>query len=225
MLAAACAPAPGTDEPSAGAADSIGALPAAASHDWTIVPGERIGPVTLETAEARLIESLGNERVVRREVYLAEGYCTDGSVLYPDSADAVEIGWADSTRARPAFLRIRGERSRWATPAGVRIGTTLKELEAIRGEPLTFSGFGWDYGGGLHWPEPGDAHAAGLRISPDVASSEAARADPAWEEILGDRPVRSDHPLVRRLNIIVEEIAIGGGATLDEHECRTSGGA
>jgi hypothetical protein len=218
----ACAGPPASETPPAvespPARDST-RVPQRTAHDWLIVPGERVGPISATTSEAELLSRLGAGAVVRREVYLAEGFCTAGNVLYPDSPDAVEIGWADSLRSRPAFLTIRGRGSRWATPAGVRIGATLKDLEALRGEPLTFAGFGWDYGGGASWQEPDAAHAVGIRLSPDSVSWETARADSQWTEILGDRPVRSDHPLVRRLNIVVEALYVGFGATWDEHLC------
>jgi len=184
----------GPRDTTAGPDTAVSTGPAAMTDDWLILPGERVGPVTLTTSEAELLSRLGDDAIARREIYLAEGFCTAGTVLYPGTPDSLDIAWADSARTRPAFVRITGAGSRWVTPAGVRIGSTLEELEAIHGGPLTFSGFGWDYGGGLGWPE--------------------------WNGILGDRTVRSDNPLIRKLTIVVESIAIGPGAARDEHECR-----
>lgn len=217
VLALGCGTGEPGQEPRPVPADRSGV----ASHDWVIEPGVRVGPVDAASSEARLIEALGSERVVRREIYLAEGFCTDGTVLYPDSPDALDIAWMDSARTRPAFLRIDGEGSRWTTPAGVRIGTTLAELEAIRGDILTFSGFGWDYGGGTSWHETDETRGVGLRLSPDSVSWNSFPNDELWDEILGDRPVRSDHPFVRRLTIIVESIATSFGYPYEEHDCRT----
>jgi hypothetical protein len=195
----------------------------AAPHDWVIVPGERIGPVSATRAETALVALVGERRLARREIYLAEGFCTDGSILYPDTPDALEIAWSDSARTIPAYFRIRGAGSRWATASGVHVGSTVAEMEAIGGEPLSLSGFGWDYGGGSSWSEPGQTAGIGLQLSPDSASWERARADPLYGSILGDRTLRSDHPLLRRLNIVVETISLSLAPLLDEHECRGGG--
>ena len=71
---------------------------------------------------------------------------------------------------QPALVRARKSDAPWHTAAGVRIGITLPELERLAGAPVTFSGFGWDYGGGASWEEEGGR--MGLRLSIDPASNE-----------------------------------------------------
>ncbi len=217
VAALGCNPPPGND---AAARGDDGRAPDAPSHDWRIVPDERIGPVTASSSEASLRTALDDSLLVRGEVYLAEGVCTDGNVLYPGSADQLDIAWADSARSHPAFLRVAGTGSRWTTDSGIHVGSTLQELEAIRGEPITFSGFGWDYGGGLNWGGDDAPFRMSLRLQPDSASWQLAYQDPTVDDIFGDRPVRSDNPLIRRMNITVASISVGFAPQFEEHDCR-----
>jgi hypothetical protein len=105
--------------------------------------------------------------------------------------------------------------SRWRTSRGVRIGTTLPELVRIARKALTFSGFGWDYGGGLAWSET--TGTIGLRLS--LMHDEAVAKLPRADEIYGDREVRSDHPVVQRARITVDEIIMSWGSHAGEHDC------
>jgi hypothetical protein len=193
-----------------------------APHDWLVVADTRIGPVTAETGERALIALLGPANVVRREAHIGEGFCAQGSVLYPATPDEVEVLWTDSTHALPATVRVSGKGSRWRSSQDVRVGTTLQELEQKAGKPIAFTGFGWDYGGGASWAEPpgqGDATIV-LQLSPDPDSMAAVARDPAIREVLGDRQVRSDHPIVRRLAVRVERMSVPFGRAAEEHECR-----
>lgn len=189
----------------------VACTPRTDSPDRMIVPGDRIGPVTAETSEAELVEALGRDIETGLAIDIGEGYCVPGATLYPGSADAVDIAWADSTRTRPAFARIRTDGARWATPGGVRIGSTLEELEAIHGGPVAFSGFGWDYGGTTTWTENGDDSSDTnlfLTLAPEPGSEAWVREHPRYDEIIGERTVTSDHPLIREMTIRVEGISL-----------------
>jgi hypothetical protein len=121
-------------------------------------------------------------------------------------------------RRRPAVRADpRNDNARRTAVAvrGVRIGTTLPELVRLVGKPLTFSGFGWDYGGGLNWFEPSGSIGLGLSLTHDDALAKLPRAD----EIYGDREVRSDHPVVQRARITVDEITMSWGSHAGEHDC------
>jgi hypothetical protein len=174
--------------------------------DRVLIPGQRIGPVTADTPEIELVERLGSEVETGRAISIGEGFCVAGTLLFPGSPDAVEVAWTDSTRSRPAFARVRSPRARWSTPRGVHIGTTLKELEEINGEPVAFSGFGWDYGGTAAWSESADEAESGnlvLELAPDSASESWVRDHPRYSEIVGERTITSDHPVIREMTIRV----------------------
>ncbi len=189
---------------------------------WTIIPGERIGPVTPATGEADLIELLGRESVTRDWIYLAEGFCSPGTRVFPGTADELAITWRDEQRSAPATVRISKQGARWTTPDGVRMGTNLNELEEIRGEPIVFGGFGWDYGGGTWWGTPTDEGGGGvitLRLAP---TPESARPQgPRAREIYGEGEVRSNHPVVREMTIVVVGISQSWGNPWRDVECPT----
>lgn len=207
------------DSADAPRADSPAA--AAPAHDWLIVPDTRIGPVREGTSERALIELLGAGQVVRREAYIGEGFCAPGSLLYPGSAEELEVLWADSTYSAPAAARVASVGSRWRSARGVGVGTTLGELEQIKGATVEFGGFGWDWGGASSWNEPG-AEGSGtiaLELAPNPDSLTVVSADPRYPEVLGERTVGSDHPLVRRLDVRVERVTVRLGTWPAEHEC------
>ena len=55
----------------------------------------------------------------------------------------------DATLSGIASIRVSGTTSRWQLDNGLRLGMTLAELVAANGKPVSFSGLGWDYGGGI----------------------------------------------------------------------------
>jgi hypothetical protein len=195
--------------------------PAGPPHDAVIIPGVRIGPVGRQTAERELIDLLGPERVVRRDISIGEGFCSPGTVLHPGMPDSLEIIWTDTTYTLPALVQVSGEDSQWRTPAGVHVGMTLTELEAIGGQPVQFTGFAWDYGGTGSWSEQ-TAEGSGemfIRLSPDSASHARARQDLRYEEIIGEKTVSSDHPLIRSMTIRIERILIRWGESSVQRQC------
>ena len=194
---------------------------AQASSRFEIVPGVGFGPIREATTHAALVKLFGTRAVVDRPIALGEGFCTAGSVVFPNTANEVEIAWQDKARARPAFVRISKAASEWKTRRGVRVGTSLRELESISGRVLTFLGFGWDYGGGMEWGEGGGALR--LQINPDPAQFEDETLATLYRntpEISGDREVQSNHPVIRKLKITVDWIRQDWARPFDEFDCQ-----
>ena len=202
-----------------GTTDRHGTTRPAGPADWRIIPGIRIGPVDSTTSEQALVERLGAERVVRRDAHIGEGFCAPASVIDPGTRDSVTVIWADTSYARPAAVVVEGNGSRWRTAAWVHVGTTLRELEALRaGAPLRFMGFGWDYGGTGTWHEQGTREMR-IVLQPDSASWATASRDPRAREIMGDREVSSNHPLIRRMNVRVERMSIQWTQPTVQYQC------
>jgi hypothetical protein len=185
------------------------------STSFTIVAGQQFGPIRETTTRAEL-QSLFRGALKDGDVHLGEGFCAIGTLVLPGTADEIDVAWQDKARSRVAFVRTTKAGGRWRTTTGVRIGTTLPELVRIAGTVLTFSGFGWDYGGGLAWSEPTGPIGLRLMLNRDETLASLPRAD----EIYGDREVRSDHPVVSRARITVDEISIAWGSHAGEHDCR-----
>lgn len=145
---------------------------------------------------------------VIRPYYIGEGFCVPGALLFADTDDELEIAWQDSARTRISMVTARRTAGRWATPAGVRVGTTLAELEELNGGPFTLSGFGWDYGGGLGSWENGRlagtlTEGIHFRFDADDDALLALGGGPAVEALHREQLVRSDHPSAQRAGITV----------------------
>lgn len=180
-------------------------------------PEERFGPVRATTSRRDLAAVVPADTIVDADLPIGEGFCTEGVRVFPGTPDEIEIAWQDAPQTRVAFVRTRTDGGRWRTGRGVAIGTSLRELERLAGRALSFSGFGWDYGGGMTWPE--GAGEIGLRLDIDPRD-DAKAAGPGSDDIHGDRLVRSDHPLIQTLRVRVEEITQSWGAHAIERDCR-----
>jgi len=193
------------------------ALAAAPASDFSIVPGIRFGPIHETATLGDLVTAFPPGTVEDADVYLGEGFCAPGTRVFGGTPDEIEVTWQDRARTRIAFVRLQKPGGRWSTTRGVRIGTSLTELERLAGRILTFSGFGWDYGGGMQWSEAGGA--VGLRLTMGDAAK-AGLTGQELESIQGDKPVRSNVPAARRLNITVAEIVMSWGNPAGDHDCR-----
>lgn len=138
--------------------DSLAVSGEVSKEDWMMIPGERAGLITAACSEKDLVRLLGKENVAERDtIFLAEGDFMLGTILYKNTPNEVQIIWKDTLAfAIPDWVsvgswdidKIEASKSNWKTIQGVRLGTTLKELEKINGKPFSFYGFGWDLGGG-----------------------------------------------------------------------------
>lgn len=179
-------------------------------------------PFDKDTTEAQLIETFGKENVEYKTVPGAEGMETNATVVYPnDPARMLTIYWWDEDkRARPAAVTIQADFAadpdgndpwktdvQWQTAEGLKIGSTLEDVQAANGKPFVLSGFGWDYGGfAIGW-EGGklDAAARGdcnllVRLQP---SSEETP-----DTILGDVEIKSDAPEMAKAAPRVTELSV-----------------
>ncbi|GAB3780196.1 hypothetical protein GCM10028818_31920 [Spirosoma horti] len=134
---------------------------AAVANDFLIIPGERVGPINPTTSEADLLTLLGPSVVtVGDTIYGAEGAELIGTTLYKGTFDEVQVIYTDEKRTKPETVFIRPQLvddeglpikhlspARWTTADGLRIGTTLNELQSRNGKPFKLWGFAWDYGG------------------------------------------------------------------------------
>ena len=190
--------------------------------DSVIVPGERVGPIAAATSAEALSRVFGEGAVAPSPYYIGEGFCVPGTVAFAGTPDELEIAWQDDAQTRVAAVRMSTPGGRWATRSGIRVGTTLEALQLLNDGPFTFSGFGWDYGGGLSSWEDGrlDAELSdgiGLRLDADNEAASGLGID--YAVIHGEQLVRSDHPVARRAGIRVTDITVTFGPLPEEAFC------
>ena len=162
--------------------------PAAAqpAADFIIEPGKRAGPVTRHMSEARLKALLPKGQVKRVLRPVGEGAHDCVTEIFSGTGNAAFIAWGTITktyeeetaktlrdcRNRPSASKPQGialERSldqpdaasAWRTRNGIRLGMTVRELEAVMGEPFDFSVCACGYGGAILNTEASGRRSAG----------------------------------------------------------------
>jgi hypothetical protein len=109
----------------------------AASHDWRIVSGVRVGPITAASTEPDLRRAFGDSAVVNEEVDIGEGMTEPGTMIYKrDLSRALSILWdGEGTNKHPTTVFIchgLAEGScRWQTGDGIRAETRGHAVAAV----------------------------------------------------------------------------------------------
>ena len=172
------------------------------------------GPFTPDLTEQRLVETYGAANVRAGDVYVGEGFSEPGAVVFPDSpADRIEIVWRDGEkRARPRFVRVNSQGSRWKTTDQIGMGSDLKSIEQINGRPFRLFGFGWDHSGSVASWAGGrleGAETAGCLIRVALRPPGDGNWPAAWQQVVGDREFSSGHPAMQQLNPRVYMLLLG----------------
>ncbi|MBO0936568.1 hypothetical protein J2I47_08440 [Fibrella sp. HMF5335] len=197
------------------------------SADFLIVPGQQVGPIRADASEASLIRLLGKANVVHDTIYTVEGQFDIGTTLYRNTADQAHVLWRDKKRfARPETVLIRpardenndllpgaaGKTVQWATADGLRVGSTLRDVEAINGKPFNLYGFEWDYGGQSSGWRGGSLETktgktfigATFGFDHDVPDNQQA----FFEAVMGDIEFLSNNTALQQLNPTVQTLSI-----------------
>lgn len=179
-------------------------------------------PFNKDTTEADLIATFGKENVEYKSVPGAEGMETNATVVFPnDPAKSLTIFWWDEDkRSRPAAVTVQADYAAdpdgndpwkrdilWQTGEGLKIGSTVAEVEKANGKPFKISGFGWDYGGfAIGWE--GGALDVETRNGCNLLVRFAPQGETTPEGALGDVELMSDSKEVAGSNARVTEFSI-----------------
>ena len=167
------------------------------------------GAFAADSSADRLIELYGKDNVVTGETDGPEGSTIIATTVFPnDPAKKMLFGWWDEEAYRDlSYVDLPDGDS----VAGVHDGLTVKEVEALNGEPFTMTGFWWDYGGYAGFQSgklsdlPGGCHLS-VYFQP---SSNETPAGVDTEPVSGDREVPSTEPLLETLEVKVDAVTIG----------------
>jgi hypothetical protein len=183
---------------------------------WLILPNGEGGAINVHTTRRDLVRMYGAANVVDQDVDVGEGETQPGTVVFPrDPQRSITILWQDFPRMTlPASAQIEGRSSRWHAVHGISLGTSLRELEKLNGQPFHLSGFGWDYSGTvLSWNkgslsrglgEFGGGHGR-LIVRLDSRAESRLSAE-EQSQVDGDRDILSDQPVMQKLNPRAYEI-------------------
>jgi hypothetical protein len=186
---------------------------AARNHQWLIVPGVRVGPITATTGEDDLVLLFGRERVERRPILVGDGAPRPGTIVLGKTLDALEILWRDDAFQKPEQILIGGGKTRWKSREGITIGTSLAQLVKLNGRHFRFLGFGFDRGGTIvSWEggRLGRVYRLGtnvsVRLGPDRLFDDLDAAE--RRRISGEQEISSATAILRKLRLTVWEIVI-----------------
>ncbi|NJN22934.1 MAG: hypothetical protein HC812_19370 [Leptolyngbya sp. RL_3_1] len=181
--------------------DAADAVPTALANT-EIIPGERFGPVSPETSRADLVALFGPDALEDVAVAAGEGTTEPGTRVDLGPEQSFSVVWVDDTQTRPLLVKDFG--SVWRTPAGIGLGMTAAELEAVLG-PFDFYGFGWDYGGTVVLEGTALDEDYGLliiRLQPDSDGNTAPSA--SLQAVMGDRIFNSTDVNLSELGVTVD---------------------
>ncbi len=145
----------------------------------------------------------------------AEGDVNEGTVLFDSTSDAkLEIYWRDRANKRnPEWVSVRGKQSRWRSPGGITLGTSLREIERLNARPFRLLGFGTDVSGTvISWSggRLDSQNTARCRVRLRVGRDWDDREDPARgaliHQLIGEDEYSSGHPAMQALDPTVYEM-------------------
>ncbi|OIN59669.1 hypothetical protein [Arsenicibacter rosenii] len=190
--------------------------------NFVIIPGEQVGNIRGTSTQAELIERLGKENVTADDtIYVAEGETAIGTTLFKGTPDEVQILWLYQKKAaKPDAVILRpasdkpgtgGMQTQWVTDNGLKIGSTLKEVEKLNGKPFKLYGFGWDYGGSASSWEGGKLEGKGGKTYLSIVfgyGDLSAEQEKIVDKVSGDGEFMSSDPGMQQLNPVVQTMTV-----------------
>ncbi len=176
-----------------------------------MVTEQSFGLVPLDATYETLIRTYGKDRVTDEKMYRAPD--TDEmvvkTIINKDKIDEIVIQWDDSLFHKK-ILSIDADKENhpYKTSDGVRYGTTLSEMVKINGAKISFTGFGWDFGGLLNGFNGGKlAYKEG---KPHISYDLDLKTTQQYNEIMGDQIIDTDMPKAKKYleNIVVKKISL-----------------
>lgn len=198
LLFTACQNCPDCPE---AAVETATPAPELTAADRTFLPGKRIGAITSGMLLADIEKIYGASQLQPATLYGPEGITYEGLRFLPGTDDELEL--VIHEEGVSATTSIPG--SHWVSADhGVRIGTSLAELNRLNGKPFKLSGFGWDYGGSITDWQGGALAGHGLTLSYDGSLMD--EESPFYEQALGDIELMSDLPVLQDAGVRVSRL-------------------
>jgi hypothetical protein len=173
------------------------------AQKFTIEPKTRVGEISPTSTESDLIKIYGKKNVKRSKIAVGEGELVEGTILFPNTPDEITIEWKEKLKY-PERITISHPNTSWKIISGVKIGTTLEQLEVINKSKFKLTGFEWDYPGRTVSWENG---ILPVQLQLDLSSD----TDISFEElnqVSGDGEFSSNNEIIRKMKLRVERIFI-----------------
>ncbi|MEN9547777.1 MAG: hypothetical protein RIR12_368 [Bacteroidota bacterium] len=176
--------------------------------DETLITDSTWGLINATTQFADLKKLLDSTQLKDERICGPE--CIDSidvTKIYYDTKNEAIIYWQDSAyHKKIAFITAYKEASDWHTSDGLKIGSPLIALLRLNGKAITFSGFGWDYGGAISSYQGGKLETSPIEFGLDKPYNEKDTSI----ALLGDQVLNTDSPFVKKElpSIIIRRISL-----------------
>jgi hypothetical protein len=173
--------------------------------NWVVIPKIQVGDIKSNCQEKDLITIFGQGNIIQDSIYIGDGEFRYGSILFPNTENELKIIWeSDSSFKDPKSCIFHNKNSNWITNTGIRIGTTLKELEDINDTSFILLGFGWGYGGTVVDWKNGKlkqySNHNGLHIRLSPSSQYLSNQSKIIEDLSGDIEIHSSNEKMQEIN-------------------------
>lgn len=177
--------------------------PQVSNEPFLFNPSKSVGHITPDCSETDLIGFYGAKNVQHAFIEIGEGETVKGSILFPGTPDAVKIEWKEEYKY-PKRITISSKGTHWHTKEGITTGISLDTLEKINGCAFKLTGFGWDYGGRtISWEKGKVPQQLQIDMTPTKKVSQSE-----FQTVLGDRDFSSSNPIMKKLELIIENIFV-----------------
>ncbi len=152
-----------------------------------------VGDIELGDDFKAIEEKVDKQNISKDSLFLEGDFQDVFTTLWKGQDKQIEIHWKEKQAPFKTidYLEINRPDSPYQFTNGIKIGTSLKEIERLNGRPLNLYGFGWDYGGTFidfgQGKLQGDIPCFGGVFSINDSAYDTAK------EILGDKKVSSDN--------------------------------
>jgi len=164
------------------------------ANDWTIVLGERFGPIPMGAQAEPLRETLGPDDVHRDMMEMGEGFLEPAISVFGGDANRKVL----LNKLAKVICDRKYKACRWRIAGGIPLSATVEAMQRLNGRPFKFAGFAWDGSGGVGSWEGGrmpEHSLLGFRVQ--------CEGDPP-ERMTGDGvEIRSDDPDIGKLKCTV----------------------
>ncbi|WTM47201.1 DUF4384 domain-containing protein [Chitinophaga sp. 180180018-2] len=173
--------------------------PAADTRNWEVRPLFQV-----RTPE-QLVEMYGATNVTQHDAINLSGQ-KDGEayLIYPDTDNELEVQFDGENGNIVTFSHYP---SKWKSPYGIKAGDPLDKLNKVNGRPFKLNAFEWTNGGQVTSWNGGALDGKNVII---VLKANNTGDPKQYDQVTGDKSLRSDLPVLKKLDIIIESIAFKG---------------
>lgn len=201
--AAATAPASNSTEESATATTTEGTAAApATSTPATDTRNWEVRPLFQVRNPEQLVEMYGASNVTQHDaINLAGDKDGEAYVIYPDTDNELEVQFDGENGNILTFAHYP---SKWKSPYGIKAGDPLDKLSKVNGRPFKINAFEWTNGGMVSNWNGGALEGKGVII---VLKANNTGDPKQYDQVTGDKIIRSDMPALKKLDVIIESVA------------------